>query len=455
MPNTRTTSTDDLKNLTKTLTKKAVTVGGGNSLKDKLEALDVNVRLHLKDFLDIVEDVRNIDVLKSYIDGAIKNGVVAIDTETTGLDPLTDVIIGVCLYTPNHKAIYVPIRHRSYMTDLVIENQIKPEQIKEELQRLANANTKIIMHNSVFDIRMIKNDLGVYLKCHWDTMICAKLLNNLESAALKFQYMHKIKNKSKTYDFDKLFGDFKGDKFAQVPIKTATPYAATDAYETYELYLWQEVEISKDKGISNVFFNIEMPLVEVVVDIEDTGVGLDLDFAKQLSDRFHKQLDVAEAKVQEEIMKYKNQIDAYNLTVDAKNQLKYPVNPASPKQLAILLYDVIKVRQVSTKEPRGTGEEILAKLDIPLSKAIIETRKINKLLGTYVDKLPEVVNKKTGRIHARFNQVGTDTGRFSSSDPNLQNIPVRGNGAEVRLMFVPKKGNKYLSSDYSLVKLAV
>lgn len=442
--NPRTTRDQDLKNLSKVTKKASAPRSSGNSIEAKMQNLEILVSKHLGRFVNQIEVIKDDEQLREYFDKAIEFGEIAIDTETTGLKIMEDLILGGCFYFPGTKGIYVPIRHRSYISGNLLQNQVSLDCFQECLDKLSKSDTKIIMHNAKFDIRMINSNFGITLKCYWDTMIASKLLNNIEPASLKYQYNKKILGIDKTYDYEKLFGEV---EFAKVPVKIAAVYAAADAIETYELYQFQKKEFEKCPKVFNVFRKIEMPLLEVICHMEDTGIQIDFEYAKELSRKYHKLLDDAEAKVQEEISVYNDKIQQY-IMLNGNSKIKLPVNTSSPVQLAILLYDIIKVKEVDKKDPRGTGEAILEKLDLPLTKAIIKVRKLNKLLGTYIDKLPEVAGKD-GRIRASFNQMGTDTGRLSSSDPNLQNIPAKGDGIEVRKMFVASKGKILISSDFS------
>lgn len=439
----RSTRGDDLKNLTKIAKKTSVPKATGNSIEAKIQNCEVAVNKYLSRFLNKIEVINNDEEFTKYIDEAINAGIISIDTETTGLKIFEDLILGGCFYYPGRKGIYVPIRHRSYVSGNLLQNQVSLECFKNCMEKLKNSDIKIIMHNAKFDIRMVHSNFGIQLKCYWDTMIAAKLLNNLEPASLKWQYNKKILGIEKTYDYEKLFGDI---EFAKVPVKIASIYASADAIETYELYKFQEEEFKKYPKVFEVFRNIEMPLLEVICHMEDTGIRIDTDRAKELSEIYHKKLDKANEEVQLEINKYIDKIQQYNM--GANKPLKLPINISSPAQLSALFYDVLKIGVIDKKDPRGTGEEILASLKLPLADSIIKYKKINKLLTTYIDKLPEVAGKD-GRIHASFNAMGTDTGRLSSNDPNLQNIPSRGEGIEVRKMFVAKEGNILLSSDYS------
>lgn len=393
----------------------------GGSLKAKLDFIDIDVQKHLKFLINRVEAVRTNEALEKYIDYYIEKGIVAIDTETTGLDPLIDEVIGASMYAPGSLGIYIPFRHKSYVTGSLLNNQISIEEMSKQFQRLKDANVKIVMHNAKFDKRFIRSNFGVDLDIYWDTMLCAKVLDNTERASLKEQYAIHLLGQHKTYDFEKLF---KGVDFKNVPIKTATPYAAGDAIETFELYQYQVPIIKSYPGLWNVFWNIEMRVLPAVAHMEDTGICFDNEFAKELSVKYHKLHDEAEKKVRQEVRKYSDKIYAYSAKHPGK--LSNPVNVASPTQLAILLYDILNVGIIDKKQPRGTGVNILEQLpNLPLAKLILDLRKIDKLISTYIDKLPQVVNPKDKRVHCSYNQIGADTGRFSSQDPKQISWGVR------------------------------
>ena len=200
------------------------------------------------------------------------------------------------------------------------------------------------------------------------------------------------------------------------------------------------------RNIAWVFHNIEMPCVEVVAELENTGVAFDFEYQQMLQEKYHKELEVKLKAVYDSLIPYENAIAEYRLK-NPNNKLSEPINFDSPTQIAILLYDIMGIDSVDDKSPRGTGEEILTKIDNDFTKALLEYRTVGKLINTYIDKLPECVNKKDGRIHCKYNQYGADTGRFSSSDPNLQNIP--SHNKEIRKMFKATDGYVLMSSDYS------
>ena len=443
---TRSSKQSDLDKLSK-LTKKGGTIvksGKNNSIIDKINLINAEVYTHLGKYKDNIEVILTKEQLENYIDKCLSNGVVAIDTETTSLDPITCELVGVCLYTPTFSSVYVPVNHQSYITACRLDEQISVEDLKTQLERLKGI--KQIYHNAKYDLRVLHWYLGIDFEPYWDTMIAAKLLNENESMALKYQYAKYIEKTDKEYDFDSLF---KGVDFRQVPIETAAMYAATDAFITYKLYQFQNqfIGTEKYKGLTEVFFNIEMPLIPLIEHMENNGIEIDVEFAKQLSVKYHEQLEQARDKFMKICDGFGEKLDAYRDKMGVKNKLEYPINISSATQIAIMLYDVLGRQSPDKNAPRGTGEEILLKLNHPVSNAILEYRGIYKLLSTYIDKLPEVVNKKTGRIHASFNQYGAATGRFSSSDPNLQNIP--SHNKEIRQLFRAAEGKVLVGSDFS------
>lgn len=438
------------------------------ALQDKLLVIKSEVHRILGKYKDNTIVIKTQEEFINYIDACINNGVVTIDTETNNsLDPLTCKLMGLCLYTPNLKQAYVPVNHVELFTKERLSWQLNEQQICEQLQRLVDNNIKIIFHNAKFDYQVIKSTCGIELPIYWDTMIAAKLLDENEKAGLKEQYRIHIDSSQEKYDIEHLFKKLSYDI---IDVDLFALYAATDSFITYKLYEYQELKFkdpSKSKVFNNVFMELEMPLIRVVAEMELKGIELDLDYSKKLSDKYHALLDGCDAEAQEELLKLKPKIDAWRLTPDANfqpskkggegvsksksEQLSDPINLSSPSQLAILFYDILEVKPFDKKSPRGTGEEqmdyIAKKYNFKLCDIILKKRELDKLLGTYIDKLPSSVNQKDNRLHANFNQNGTNTGRFSSSSPNLQNIP-SGN-KEIRLMFKARDGYVFCGSDYS------
>ena len=434
----------------------SVTVTGGGDLIGKINTIRAMVEKHLGHLRDKYIVIQDKDVLHNYITKAIENGIISIDTETTGLDPLQDELVGICIYTPGMKGAYIPVNHKSYVTQQKVMNQLPVDFLKEEFERLNDQPMNTIMFNSPFDIRFIKSGLGVKLTCTWDCYLGARLLNENEgpgnNGLKKLHQKYVLDGEGDAFKFDDLF---KGVRFDFIPIQVGYLYAAHDPVITYELYEFQLPFLTPDnyectsRGLEDVawvFHNIEMPCSAVVAEIEDNGVAFDFEYAKELHDKYHAELEKKTKRVYEVIDMYSAEIEAYKMK-NPNHKLSDPINIDSPTQIAILLYDIIKVGVIDEKTPRGTGEEIMLKLDSALSKAILDYRGVGKLINTYIDKLPTCVNPKDGRIHCKFNQYGADTGRFSSSDPNLQNIP--SHNKDIRKMFTASPGYVLMSSDYS------
>ena len=454
---------DDPKDISKVLKSTSSKI----SIQEKLDLIIENVYRILGKYKEDTITIRTKEELVSYIDAAIENGEIAIDTETNNsLDPITCKLMGPCIYTPGQKNAYIPLNHVDIDTRLRLPNQLTEEDVKEQFQRLVN--TKIIMHNGKFDYQVIKCTTGEELNIYWDTMLAARLIDENEpSARLKDQYIDKIDPSIEKYDIEYLF---EGIEYAIVPPEVFALYAATDAYMTYKLYKYQLERFETDpelKGSYHILKDVEVPLIPVVANMELRGVGLDKEYAQRLSVKYNKLLTACEEKIQAEFEIIKPKIDAWRLTPDANFQplkkngvdkaksksekLPENINSDSPTQLAILFYDVLKFPQVSKKSPRGTGvdelEALAEKTKSPLCKLILEKRGLSKLLNTFIDKLPQDVNESDGKIHASFNQLGTDTGRFSSSNPNLQQLPR--DAGSIRMMFRADPGKIMVGSDFS------
>lgn len=375
-----------------------------------------------------------------YIDCAIANGVIAIDTETNNsLDPMTCKIMGLCIYTDGQKNAYIPINHVDMNSGVRLENQLTEEDIKEQLSRLSN--TLIVMHNAPFDYRVIGMTCGIWLDVKWDTRVAAKLFDENSSAKLKDLYVTKIDNSIEKYNINSFFDNI---EFAVVPPEIFSLYAATDAYMTYKLYLYQKSLFDTDEyaKMYQLFQNVEMPIDIIAAKMENLGVCIDVDYANRLAEALHKQSEQVDIEIQNEIDKISQQILNWRLTPEAnyrekkakitkdgreynksKNeQLSEPINVSSNTQLAILIYDVLKMPSVDKDKPRGVDSDILEELSkygFPLGDAILKKRGIDKLLSTYVEAIPAQISPTDNRLHAKFDTQGTKTGRFSSSGPNL------------------------------------
>jgi DNA polymerase I-like protein with 3'-5' exonuclease and polymerase domains len=435
--------------------KSASIVVKGGGLLEKISSINALVENKLGKYRDDYTYfmAKDEELFKDYIYNTIQTGYVAMDTETTGLNPISDKIVGMSLYSKGQKGLYIPIHHKSYVTGIEVEGQLDPKLIKEQLQRLVDAGVRFKEYNAKFDTRVVKNQLGIYIPCWYDAHLAAMLLNENEPHGLKTLHSKYVLNgKEDEFAFGRFFNEI---TFDLVPIKIGYMYAARDAVDTDELVDWQlpyltpDNPICKEYGlekVSNVFWNIEMPCIEVLADMEDTGIAFDTDLANTLSEKYHKQLEDNLSEFYRVLDMYKVEIDTY-IYKHPNNKLDDPISISSPTQLAILFYDILKIEPPDTSKPRGTGSDILEKIDNPLCKAILDYRATAKLLTTYVDKLPECINPKTGRIHCNYNQYGAKTGRMSSDNPNMQNIPSKNH--DIRQMFVASPGNVLMSSDYS------
>ena len=419
------------------------------STEEKLELIKKDVDRILGKYKDDVVTIRDIVSFKDYIDKSIENGIIAIDTETNNtLDTIDCKLMGLCLYTPCKKSAYIPVSHIDVETGELLKDQLTEDDIHNELQRLLDNNVKCIYHNASFDIEVIYSTCHIMLDVYWDTLAGAKLLDENELAGLKAQYRLHIDKDQEKYDIEHLF---KGLSYEVVDPDLFSLYAATDTLITYRLYEYQlgEFEKPENEEIYNVLKDIEVPIIPVIVRMELRGVTIDLDYAKKVSVEFHKKSEDVQKEIDAELEHLRPLIERWKLTPEANakqmgrtgklgkskvEQLSDPIELGSPTQMAILLYDILKVGVVDKKTPRGTGADILEALasKIKICEILLKKREIDILINTFIDKIPEYV-KDDGTLHARFNSMGTVTGRFSSTSPNLQQIP--SHEKSIRMMF--------------------
>lgn len=394
----------------------------------------------------------------TYVSKCIDNGIAGIDTETEGLNTQENMIAGVCLYTPGEKGVYVPINHKSYMTGVRLKDQVEPDFVANQLQRLVDNNVKMIFHNYKFDAHVCYYQLGVKMKCYWDTMIAGWMLNENEPHGLKYLWDKYCKpvaeeESKELATFNTLF---KGLVFTMIPLDIAYLYAGEDPKMTYELYKFQKKNLEKPKleRVYKLFTDIEMPCLQVLVDMEEDGIELDLDYCKFLHDKYQKQLNDSEEAVYSILEEYRDDISDFkqmNPVKGAKlyndNPSRVPITVTSPTQLSILMYDIMKLPDMSGK--RGTGKDELKPLKdrYPLFGAILKYREVTKLMSTYIDALPAQISKRTGKLHGQYNLIGAATGRMSSQEPNLQNIP--SHNTEIRQMFYAGNDKCFVGSDFS------
>lgn len=341
--------------------------------------------------------------------------------------------------------VYIPLNHSNYVYGTKIEGQLDVKDVAEVFKKYMN-NIKWIYHNSKFDLNVLKTAFGFDMPMHyWDTLIFAHLYRSNEEHGLKYLYNKYIALEDEGVNkFDKLFN---GLTFDLIPIDVATVYAGKDAIMTHKLFEWQysilDTEFAESKDL---FLNIENPLSYYVAEMQRTGVEYDKEASDKLSAELFKEQAEAEKVVYNEINKYKSQIDEYKIT-HPKNPLEDPINLKSEKQLSTLFYDIIGYK---TKAGKGTGREILQEINDDLCKSLLKLRTLTKLIDAFIVSLPGFIEPTDGRIHTSLNQDGTETGRFSSSKPNLQQIPARNPiGKKIRQLFKASPGYVMMSSDFS------
>lgn len=419
-----------------------------------------------------VETIRTPERLKEYMDHCKQSGEYVLDVETTGLDIYNDILVGICLYTPGETSAYVPFNHTD-LQNVRVADQMSEEQVRDiVIPYLQDQELRCINHNIKFDNKKLAWDWKqVIVNIYWDTQIAGNVLNENEPHKLKPMYnKYILHGKGSGEDYKDLFD---GIPFNYVPIDIATVYGANDGFKTYALYKFQAQYLREDhpredfRKMYYVFREVEMPLIPLCTDMEMRGVEIREDFAKELSEDFNKELVEVEAKCDAYVEQFKQYIlDHNNLMRLTKGTCK--INYSSPQQVAALFYDIFKLKSVSRKEPRGTGDKIIQKFlstakkkDTKKSREFAEFlenyqrfKEIKKLLGTYVDKIPQVKEPKINAVYTTYNQYGAKTGRFSSSDTvskiNLQNIPSK--EKRIRKIFKARDGYKLVGGDFSQIE---
>ncbi len=342
-----------------------------------------------------------------------------------------------------------------------------------------------IFQNARFDYQVLKCTCGVECPCDWDTLYGTKLLDeNTHKAGLKAQYIEKIDPTQEKYDIENLF---EGLEYAIFDPELFAYYAATDAMMTWKLYKYQMEQflLPENERLYRLAIEVEMPCTQVTAEMELRGVYYDQEYSSRLKDKYHSKLNILNEKLGEVIETLKPEIQKWKETDEAndlqwkKQSEKQRANAVksanydeslwlnvqgvwykkskskveqldeeitvtsldSPTQLSIILYDVLHCKIVNKEKPRGTGDDELEAIKATHTSEFLDnfinliqqSRELNKLINSFIDSLPEKINKKDGRIHGSFNQYGTATGRYSSSEPNLQQIP--SHNKELRMLF--------------------
>lgn len=364
--------------------------------------------------------------------------LIALDTETTSLNIHDDNIVGFSFCGDKKNAYYVPLTHVDTEGKLLAA-QCDKKAALEKLQAFLK-NKKIAGQNLKFDLNILRN-AGVNIRADqiaFDSMLASFILepeqrHGLDLLADKYLGHKNIK-------FEEVCGEGKSQiLFSQAPLEKASQYAAEDAHVAYLLADALSVKLGEVASLEKVFEEIDLPLVHVLAELEWEGVSINVPHLKKLSEEFSQELSALEKK-------------AHDLAGGE-------FNLSSPKQLQKILFEDLKLTPIKkTKTGYSTDVEVLEKLAMihELPAIILQHRELSKLMGTYVDVLPTLVHPKTGRVHAGFHQTVAATGRLSSSDPNLQNIPIRTqSGKRVREAFIAKKGCVLLGADYSQIELRI
>lgn len=423
----------------------------GKSMNTELNAISEKVKNYFKDSDAIL--ITSAEQLHEYVDKFIEAGIGAIDTETTGLDRIRDTIVGSSLYYPGGVECYIPNTHLIPIFDEPYKNQLTYEQVGKEFQRIVDAKCKVIFANADFDLSMIYKDYKVDMcdVCYYDVILAWRCLKeNEKDNALKVLYnKYVLRGKGDPMKFNDFFSP---TLFPYCKPEIAKLYAAHDAKITYELYEWQLPYTMKDhpkciknhlEAISDLIWQVEIPLIKVCQMLHRRGVYIDQNVVKVLQRRYHEQYDKEISKLQQLVQDVIDNTSYSSSTRRPFNTGK-DFNEASPVHVKYLIYTMMGV--TPGKNGQSTDKEVLSSINQAVTNQILKVRGVSKLLNTYVDKLPKVV-APDGKIHARFNSVGADTGRMSSSDPNMQNIP--SHAEDIRHMFRATPGYVMLSSDYS------
>ena len=377
--------------------------------------------------------INQIDELDEWIHEAEENGEFAIDTETTSLDPHQAELVGISISTKIGKACYIPISHTSgkCIDKKKVINKLRPI--------LEDQSIKKIGQNIKFDYIIFYHN-GVNLNSLEDTMLISYVLDAGKNRH-NMDTLSEIHLGHKPISYKDLVGTGKKQiNFKDVDIKKALEYAAEDADITFRLYKILKTNLNKEK-LLNIYEIFEKPMIKILAGMEISGIKVDDKFLKILSKKFEKKIKDLEQKI-------------FKIS-------KKEFNIASTKQLGEILYNELKISTLkkTKKGSFATSASVLEDLAFKgneLPKLVLDWRQISKLKNTYSDSLQEHINPKTKRVHTSFLLAATTTGRLASSDPNLQNIPIKTeDGKEIRKSFIAEKGKKLISADYNQIEMRI
>ena len=392
--------------------------------------------------------------LSSYIDAIIEFGYAGIDTETTGLDRIHDHLVGASLYVPGKPEAYIPMKHLVPIFEVPYKGQLSYEEVAEEFKRIEESNVKLIFANADFDLSFIFKDLHVDFcdRCYYDVILAWRCMkenepkNDLKSLYNKYV----LKGKGDPMKFSDFFTP---SLFPFCKPSVASLYAANDAKITYELFKWQLPYCTEDnpkckrahlEAVSRLIWGVEFPLIKVCQKMHRTGMYLDMDVAKVIQKRYKTKREKEVEKLQSMVQEI---IDNSSVPTSFNSRPPFlrgkDFNPNSPPHVKYLLYTLMGIPKGRSE---STDKNFLNELNLPVTNQILKVRSLNVLINTFVDKMPNAV-APDGRIHAQFKQIGADTGRLSSAEPNMMNIP--SHATDIRHMFRATPGYILMSSDFS------
>ena len=377
--------------------------------------------------------INSLDEIDKWIEEAEEVGEVAVDTETTSLDPHQADLVGISLCSKIGKACYIPVGHKS-------PKCLKKEAVIKKLKKiLEDPSIKKIGQNIKFDF-IVFYKCGITLSSMEDTMLMSYVLDAGKNRH-NMDTLSEIHLGHKTISFKEMVGTGKKEiNFSEVELDKAKDYAAEDADVTFRLYK-KFIKNLKSEKMINIYEIFEKPLIKILAFMEIEGVEIDSKFLKSLSSKFEKKIQ----KLEKEVFKIS----------------KKEFNIASPKQLGEIIYNDLKIAGLkkTKKGSFATSASVLEDLAFKgheFPKLILDWRQVSKLKNTYSDALPEHLNPNTKRVHTSFLLAATTTGRLASSDPNLQNIPIKSeDGKDIRKAFTAKKGHLLISADYNQIEMRI
>ena len=396
---------------------------GSNEIKKKFEK-NINTKSY-----ECIVDEKNLD---KWIKILEEKAVIAVDTETSSLNPLETNLVGISFsYAPN-KACYIPLAHKEKsLKKGIVLKKIKP--------LLEDPSIKKVGQNIKFDFIVLKQN-GIEINSLEDTMLVSYTLD-AGTNRHNMDTLSEIHLGHKTISFKELVGSGKNKlNFSDIELKKATEYAAEDADVTLRLYENLKERLDEEK-LNKIYENFEKPMVKLLSKLESNGIKVDAKYLEKLSKQFEKKLKKIEK-------------DIYVLA-------GREFNIGSPKQLGEIIYNELKIAKLkkTKKGSLATNANVLEDLAFTGHKfpnLVLEWRQLSKLKNTYTDALQEHINFKTKRVHTSFLLAATNTGRLASSDPNLQNIPIKSeDGREIRKAFIAEKGNILISADYNQIEMRI